>query len=109
VATYLQEIDKNDAYKRHVLIVAYGINFLDLAGAEMLAHESQRRRKLRGGLYLCGLKHEARDVLERGGYIHTIGWDNIFETETEALSSICSRLDTAQCRLCESPLFQSCR
>jgi SulP family sulfate permease len=109
VATYLQEIDKNSTFKRHILIVAYGINFLDLAGAEMLANESRRRRRLRGGLYLCGLKREGRDVLERGGYIDIIGRENIFATETEAISKICDRLDTAQCRLCGSSLFPSCK
>jgi SulP family sulfate permease len=65
VAEYLYAIDKSSARKSHVLIVAYGINFIDLAGAEMLVHESERRRKLRGELYLCGLKQQPGSVLER--------------------------------------------
>ena len=108
VAEFLYKIDKNSTHKKHVLIVAWGINFIDVAGAEMLAHESVRRRKLRGELYLCGLKQQARDVLERGGYIRTIGEDHIFKTETEAISAILARLDPSECQRCHAPLFKQC-
>ena len=65
--------------------MAYGINFIDVTGAEMLVNESRRRRALRGDLYLCGLKSQARNVLERGGYIRIIGRDHIFDSESEAI------------------------
>jgi sulfate permease, SulP family len=109
VAQYLYAIDKTSPHKSHVLIVAYGINFIDLAGAEMLVHESQHRRKLRGGLYLCGLKLKAREVLERGGYLGTIGEEHIFATETEAVLSILSRIDPDDCHRCLSPWFKECK
>lgn len=109
VADFLQTIDKNSVRKAHVLIVACGINFIDVAGAEMLVQETQRRRKLRGELYLCGLKQQARDVLERGGYIDIIGDDHIYASETEAIFSIHSKLDTGDCERCPSPLFRECK
>ena len=108
VADFLQQLDKRSTYKRHVLIIASGINFIDVAGAEMLAQESQRRARLRGGLYLCGLKQPVREVLERGGYIDLIGKDHIFTSDTEAITNICSRVDTTECRQCQNPLFQEC-
>ncbi|MEW6666628.1 MAG: SulP family inorganic anion transporter [Thermodesulfobacteriota bacterium] len=109
VAEYLYDIDKGSMHKSHVLIVAHGINFIDLAGSEMLVHESLRRRKQRGELYLCGLKEQAREVLERGGYLAVIGEDHIFTTETEAVLSILARIDPSECRRCLSPLFKECK
>ncbi len=108
VADFLQEIDKKTIHKRHVLIVASGINFIDVAGAEMLAEESRRRRRLLGGLYLCGLKEPVGEGLERGGYIDVIGKDHIFTLESEAIAHICSRLDSIECHQCQKPLFQEC-
>ncbi|MGB9499329.1 MAG: STAS domain-containing protein [Dissulfuribacterales bacterium] len=89
--------------------MAYGINFIDVAGAEMLVNESIRRRGLRGDLYICGLRRHARDVLERGGYIDNIGADHIFSSETEAVPKIIARIDNPECLDCRSPYFYECR
>jgi len=93
IMEFFYNIDKNKTYKYHLLIVAYGVNFIDITGAEMLANEAKRRRGLRGGLYLCGLKKQARDVLERGGYLEIIGPENIFSSETEAIKKILNQMD----------------
>lgn len=109
VAEFLHDVDKNSIYRNHVLIVACGINFIDVSGAEMLVHESKRRRKLRGDLYLCGLKPQAREVLARGGYIETLGDDHLFATETDAILSILPKITSGDCRECLSPLFKECK
>jgi SulP family sulfate permease len=93
IMDFFYNIDKNKTYKYHLLIVAYGVNFIDITGAEMLANEARRRRGLRGGLYLCGLKKQARDVLERGGYLDIIGPENIFSSEIEAVKKILDKID----------------
>jgi len=56
----------------YLLIVCDGINFIDVAGAEMLAMEARRRRKQGGGLYLVGLKAKANEALSKGDYIQSI-------------------------------------
>ncbi|EFK12007.1 conserved hypothetical protein [delta proteobacterium NaphS2] len=56
MAEYLHNIDKHLIHKRNVLIVGCGINFMDVAGAEMLAREAQRGRTQRGNPYLCEIK-----------------------------------------------------
>lgn len=109
ITEFMHSIDKSTNYKRHLLIVAYGINFIDVAGAEMLANEARRRRKLRGGLYLCGLKQQARDVLARGGYLEAIGADHIFSSETVAVANILAKIDSPECGRCHSPLFSECK
>ena len=39
------------APRRHLMVVASGIKFVELAGTRLLAQEARRRRALRGGLY----------------------------------------------------------
>jgi len=109
VGEYLANIDKHSNYKRDVLLLGCGINFIDVAGAEMLAREALRLSALRAKLYLCEFKADAYQVLERGGYIEAIGADNIFGTQTEALAQILPKVDPARCRNCLKPLFKECR
>lgn len=109
VAEFLYNLDKDSIQKCHVLIVAYGINFIDVAGAEMLMQEALRRRSLGGDLYFCGLKQQAREFLQRGGYLSTLGKDRIFSTETDAVLHILPRVRSDDCRRCLSPLFRDCR
>ena len=109
IMEYLHKVDKTLTFKSSILIVAYGINFIDISGAEMLVNESRRRRASGGDLYLCGLKQRARVVLERGGYLDAIGADHIFSSETHAVAKILARIDHPECSLCRSPLFRECQ
>ncbi|MCF6246933.1 MAG: SulP family inorganic anion transporter [Desulfobacula sp.] len=93
IMEFLHNIDKKHTNKCHLLIVAYGINFIDISGAEMLVNESRRRRGTGGGLYLCGLKDLPREVLEKGEFIKDIGADNIFCSESEAMIKILDRIE----------------
>ncbi len=108
VGEYLYNIDKKLTHKRHVLIVGCGINFIDVAGAEMIAGEAQRRRAQRGDLYLCEFKPDANRVLERGGYLDIIGRDHLFTTQKEAISEILPHVDTVRCQHCDNPVFKQC-
>ena len=109
VSEYLYNIDKTQMRKRNVLIIGCGINFIDVAGAELLAQEARRRRGQRGGLYLCELQHQAYKVLERGGYLDIIGKEHIFTTQKEALAKIIPEADDMVCRNCKNHIFKECR
>lgn len=109
VETAMHKIDEQDPDKKHLLVVARAINFVDVAGAEMLAKEAQRRHKLGGGLYLYQVKDTVCEMLRRGGFIHAIGDENIFHSKTEAISTIVEkRLDHAICRNCNKRIFNEC-
>ncbi|HWI13158.1 MAG TPA: SulP family inorganic anion transporter, partial [Burkholderiales bacterium] len=84
VQRYLQDIDLANPRQKHVLIDATAMNFIDLAGAEMLAQEARRRRRLGGGLYFYGVKKEVLQLLARGGYLDEIGQENIFPIKFRA-------------------------
>jgi SulP family sulfate permease len=105
----LHEIDERSARQKHVLVVADGINFADIAGAELLAREARRRRRMGGGLYLVGLKPRTLEVLRAGGYLDEIGAANLFDDRDQAIRQIRKRLDPAQCGGCESRVFEACR
>ncbi len=94
--------------KRNVLILGCGINFIDVAGAELLAQEARRRRAQRGGLYLCEFQPQAYSVLERGGYLDIIGKEHIFASQKDAIAKIIPEADEMICRNCKNHLFKEC-
>jgi len=49
-------IDESNPLQKTVMIVASGINFIDSAGAELLAQEARRRRKLVAGCIFTGAR-----------------------------------------------------
>ena len=89
-------------------MLARSINFVDVAGAELLAREARHRRAIGGGFYLHQLKEEARDPLERSGYLDEIGRENIFESKGEAIETIFRRLDPSVCAGCPRRVFREC-
>jgi SulP family sulfate permease len=104
----LHEIGEKTPQK-HVLVVASGINFVDVAGAELFAHEARRRRRFGGGLYFYRLKDEVIRLLNRGGHIDDIGRDHVFPVKVRVIGAIYPKLDAAVCRDCKLRIFRECR
>lgn len=94
--------------QKHLLIVSSGINFIDVAGAEMLAQEAKRRRTLQGGMYLTKVKMRAHDMFERGGYLSDIKEENIFPDKEAAIHNILPQLDQSICEQCKAQIFLEC-
>ena len=109
VQNVLQRIDADNPAQRHLLIEMTGVNFVDVAGAEMLAMEAKRRRRLGGGLYLYRVNDDVMSLLARGGYLEDIGKENIFPVRSRAVGFIYPKLDTEICRTCERQIFRECK
>lgn len=109
VQQFIQQIDEINPQQKSVLLLAKGINFIDVAGAEFLAQEAKRRKKMGGALYLYGVRDAVCHMLQKGGYLDDIGQENIFHSKTEALQAIYGRLDTEVCRGCKNQVFRECR
>lgn len=101
-------VDEYVPSQKSLLLLSKSINTIDLAGAEMLAREAVRRRKLGGALYFCGLRDATREMLRNGGYEADIGADNVFTQKPDAIATIYSRLDSETCRTCQSRIFREC-
>jgi len=110
IAEELHAITKQNPEQAHILTVGGGINFIDVAGCEMLANEAHRLHLSGRKLYFCSLKGEVMDILGRGGYLDRIGQENVFRTKSEALKKIVfTRLDPERCRVCKVRIFNECR
>tara|TARA_B110000503_G_scaffold113778_1_gene170862 strand:- start:57 stop:1772 length:1716 start_codon:yes stop_codon:yes gene_type:complete len=87
--------------QKHVLIVASGINFMDLAGTELLANEARRLNTLGGGLYLCNTNGRVIKPIIRNGHLGAIGKRHFFATKALALSRIDGILGSHECAGCK--------
>jgi SulP family sulfate permease len=105
----LEAIRRGASARAHILLIGSGINFIDVAGAELLAQEAEAQRAAGGALYLCNLKPTVVDVLERAGLVDRIGRDRIFATKEEAIRGIYPRLDSAICRASTARIFVECQ
>ncbi len=95
--------------QKHLLLLARNVNFVDVAGVELLGAEARRRRETGGALYLYGLRAQVRAFLERGDAIAQIGDERIFDAKHVAIADIFSRLDPEICRRCTARIFYECQ
>jgi SulP family sulfate permease len=107
-ADWLREQLRLSPGQKHLLIVADGVNFVDVSGAELIAQEAERRRKQGGGLYLEGVKSGVCEPLTRGDYFYEIGAERTFDDKSEALAQIVPGLDPEVCRRCTRRIFGEC-
>ncbi|MDB4308000.1 SulP family inorganic anion transporter [Gammaproteobacteria bacterium] len=93
---------------KHILIVASGINFIDISGAEALVTENNRLKTIGGGLYFVGLKSSVYEFAAKTCFIRKIGGDHFFDTKKQAIHIIYNRLDRDICSRCKVRVFQEC-
>ncbi len=93
----------------NILIVASGINFIDLAGAEALVTENDRLKAKNGGLYFVNLKSSVYEFAAKSCFIKQIGSDHFFDTKGHAIHSIYARLDRSICSTCNALIFNECQ
>lgn len=108
VQKHFRNVDEYDPQKKHLLLTARAIGFVDLAGAELLAKEATRRRRLGGGLYLVGVQPDLCEMLVRSGQVDAVGEDQIFRHKGDAIDAIYPRLDSDICRACTARIFREC-
>ena len=102
-----QIVDNQRIY--HILIVASGVNFIDLAGIEGLLIEHRRLKALNGSLYLVDVKSSTYEFMEKVNFINEIGRENFFESKEEAIHIVFDRLDRSKCEKCQALVFKECQ
>ncbi|MFC6671516.1 SulP family inorganic anion transporter [Marinobacterium aestuariivivens] len=91
-----------------LLIVGKGINFVDVAGAEMLIQEARRMEQQGGRLMLSSLKGTVIDELKGSGYFDKLGPERIFETPKAAIASAVPKANADVCSRCDRRIFNEC-
>ena len=108
VQQHFRNVDESDPNKKHLMLAARAIAFIDLAGADLFAKEALRRRKMGGGLYIVGVQPDLCEMMKRSGQVDSVGEEQIFRRKGEAIRSIYPRLDTEICRTCTARVFREC-
>ena len=105
--TLLAMLEDNPGQK-HMLIVASGINLIDMTGAELLLELDRLLRRKGGNLYLYDVKEGVCDHFKFFEYLLEIGAENIYESKAEAIAGIFAVLDREICMRCRARIFQEC-
>jgi SulP family sulfate permease len=103
----LAEISEKEKVK-HILMVGESINFIDLAGAEMLIEEANGLRAVGGGLYIQGAKSKVYDFMDKIDFQSHFGQGNLFASKEAAIQSLTKRLDGNICATCKKRVFREC-
>ena len=108
IDTHFDTLRETNPKQKHLLLMSKSINFIDVAGAELLAHEAERRKQMGGQLYFYSLRQPVHDMLERSGHIAEIGRANVFAGKHEAIAGVFARLDRSICASCRVRIFNEC-
>ena len=100
--------DKAMPSQKHLAIVAHGINFIDKEGADFLAEEAEKRRTMGGSLSLIRVKDTVQEQMAESGALKAIGGAYMFDSKTEAVIELHSRLDATVCKTCKARIFREC-
>lgn len=108
ISDYFSNLYKKGEIK-NILIVANGINFIDLSGAEWLTNEVLKWRQRGGDIYFSGLKIISQETLTKGGFKEEIGDENFFKDKNTAIHAIYQKLDKDICAACTARIFSECK
>lgn len=109
VAAHFETLREFVPAQKHLVLLMRNVNFIDVAGADLLVSEAARRREAGGALYLHGLRPQVEAFLERAGAMERIGRERIYATKHVAIADVFSRLDPAICRRCTARIFYECQ
>jgi len=94
--------------QKHLLLMSKSINFVDIAGAELLAHEARSRRERGGSVSFYSLRARAEEMLMKPDYAVDIGRDAMHATKHAAVAACVKRVDHEICRRCTARVFTEC-
>lgn len=109
ISEELDQILSGSRQQKHVILVASGVNFIDVTGCEMVFRQESSLEKEGRKLYLCSLKQEVLDTLRRGGCMQGLGRDQVFTSKSEALREVLKHIDYSVCCRCTAKVFKECQ
>ncbi len=109
VQKMIRIFEQRQPQQQHLMLIASGINSIDVSGAEFIANEATRRRARGGGVYLYRPNDQVLGLLRRGDYLDAIGEDHLFRSKQAAIAHITAAVDPEICRSCTQRTFLECR
>lgn len=109
VEQHFDLIRRQSPGQKHLLLMSKSINFVDMAGADLIGREAVRRNAMGGALYLYSPRKPVETILHRGGYMRHIGDDHVFRGKDEAFHGVFMRLDRSICAQCHARIFLECK
>ncbi|HEY5763005.1 MAG TPA: SulP family inorganic anion transporter [Rhodocyclaceae bacterium] len=106
VAEYFHFLADHRPGQKHLLLMSRSMNFIDVAGAELLAAEARRRRDAGGSLSFHGLRVAAGDMLSQPAFKNE--FTGRFTGKTEAIAGCFALFDRDICRSCTARIFREC-
>lgn len=105
----LNALLRDNPDQKHLLLVASGINLIDMAGAEFLVRLADERKAAGGRLYIYHINEGVCDHFRLADELLKIGVENIYEKKAEAIADIFARLDREICARCTARIFLECQ
>lgn len=108
VGDELHSISEKFPDAHHLLLMAKSINFVDIAGAELLAEEARQRQQQNGRLWFYSVRESTEKLLNKPEFLDAFGKDAFFNSKRDAIAHIVSRLDGTKCAHCKTRIFREC-
>jgi SulP family sulfate permease len=103
-----QELQQAQPSQKHLVLMASGINFVDLAGAEFLGDLAKRYAAAGGGISFYRMKPSVIETLHAGGFMEEVGHGNLFPAGSRPAEALFERLDKSICADCSRRIFHGC-
>lgn len=108
VSESLAQFSEQYPQQKIFLLMGKSINFVDIAGAELLVQEAKKRAKEGGKLLFYSLRQGALEMLTKPDYATVIKNDLIFQTKHEAVKNAVAACNGSICAKCEIRAFKEC-
>lgn len=108
VAERLREMERKDRVPRNLALIGSSMNFVDVAGAELLVQEARRLRAEGREFYIFRIKPGVKRFLEQGGYLEEIGKEQVFDSKGTGLAAAFEKMDRDKCKRCTARVFAEC-
>lgn len=94
---------------KYLIIVAKGINFMDVSGIHLLESEISRIEKRGGSVRICSLKGTVLDEIRSMPIFSSFLKHYLTDNSKEAISSLLAFIDTQKCHQCNARIFNECK
>lgn len=103
---YLQAL--SDTHHDRIIVISKGINFIDGTGQHMLINEIERIEKQGGKIIFSSLKGNVCDDLEKTELKKMLDDERLFDTTSQAISTMIEHIHPDKCAQCTARVFHDC-